>query len=389
VTTGIRWLSVGPGSGYGNASEDYLSGLRSAGVPVNWTPLGWPAESWEAPFGPVLDLARHQLENALHRDIIDCSVEHDTVVVYSTPLWDERLAAEAAGRRLAAYSTWETDRLWPEWVEALNHYDQVLVPSHFNAQVFLGSGVTAPVRVVPHLTRLRASPADRAGDGSEGTFRFYLIATWTTRKAILDAVAAYLLAFDADDDVSLLIHTTPQDLVAAGRPARPGQPPTGRGVPTWYTLAEALAGRRHVPQIKLSTQPLTRAEVDALHRSGDCFVSLSRGEGWGLCAFDAGAVGNPVIITGWGGSRDFLPRGYPYCVDYDLIPTLVEEPDAWWQPRPRERWAKAHVAHAATLLRHVYEHLDEARAWGATLRSNIRQHFNEKQVIERLLEVLA
>jgi glycosyltransferase involved in cell wall biosynthesis len=389
VTVGIRWLSIGPGSGYGNASEDYITGLRAAGVPVTWTPLGWPSDRWNAPFGPVSDLARHRLEEVLHRDVVECAVEHDVVVVYSTPLWHERLAAEAAGRRLVAYTTWETDHLSREWVDALNHYDQVLVPSHFNARVFTESGVTVPVCIVPHLTRFRSVPANRAGDRREGTFLFYLIASWTTRKAILDAVAAYLEAFDADDDVSVLIHTTPEDVIASARPARPGQPDTERAVPTWYTLAEALAGRRHIPEITLSTRRLTRVEVDALHGRGDCFVSLSRGEGWGLCAFDAGALGNPVIVTGWGGSLDFLPPGYPYCVDHDLVPTLLEEPDGWWEPRPGEHWAKAHVAHAAGLLRHVYEHRDEARAWGAALQSNIRQHFDQKQVTERLLEVLA
>jgi len=264
----------------------------------------------------------------------------------------------------------------------------VLVPSHFNARVFADSGVVPPVRVVPHLSRSGAAASSRIPGRGEGTLRFYVIATWTSRKAILDTVSAYVEAFDDDDDVSLLIHTTPEDLIAAARPPRTGHARIEQAVPTWDTLARALAGRRKVPDITLSTRRLTRSQVDALHASGHCFVSLSRGEGWGLCAFDAGAAGNPVIVTGWGGSVDFLPRAYPYRVDYDLVATLQDEPDAWWQPRAGERWARARVAHAASRLRRVHEHRDEARAWGATLESNIRRQFSETQVIESLLDAL-
>jgi glycosyltransferase involved in cell wall biosynthesis len=270
----------------------------------------------------------------------------------------------------------------------LNRYDRVLVPSRFNAAVFKSSGVTAPLFVVPHIARPAQPPAVPARPGSDGRFVFYLIATWTSRKAILDAVSAYLTAFTADDAVALLIHTTAEDHVASARLARHGQPMTGRDASTWFTLANALAGRRRAPDITLSTSRLTRAEVDALHAQGDCFVCLSRGEGWGLGAFDAAAVGNPVIVTGWGGTVDFLPAGYPYCVDYDLVPTITDEPDLWWEPRPGEHWAKASIAHAATLLRRVFDHRDEAFAWGNVLRSNIYANFASAPVTHRLIDAL-
>ena len=36
MTLGIRWLALAPDSGFGDASEAYLSGLRAAGIPVSW-----------------------------------------------------------------------------------------------------------------------------------------------------------------------------------------------------------------------------------------------------------------------------------------------------------------------------------------------------------------
>jgi glycosyltransferase involved in cell wall biosynthesis len=390
MTSGIRWLSSGPGCGYGDASEAYLSGLRDAGVRVTWTPIGWPSDTWDAPLGPVTDYIGHRLGGAAHLDIANVAIDHDVVVVCSTLLWHDQLAAEASGRLLVAYTSWETDRLLAESVGVLNRYDRVLVPSRFNAAVFKSSGVTAPLCVVPHIARPPAPPADaRRKPASSGRFVFYVIATWTTRKAILDAVSAYVTAFTADDDVALVIHTTAEDHVAAARLASLRRSPQRHETATWFTLANALAGRPRTPEIILSTRRLTRAEVDALHVRADCFFCLSRGEGWGLGAFDAAAFGNPVIVTGWGGTLDFLPTGYPYCVDFDLVPSTTDEPDAWWTPRPGEHWAKARTAHAATLLRHVFGHRDEAREWGRVLQSRVTSAFAQPQVTRRLTDALA
>jgi glycosyltransferase involved in cell wall biosynthesis len=161
-----------------------------------------------------------------------------------------------------------------------------------------------------------------------------------------------------------------------------------REISTWFTLAKALAGRANAPRITLSTRWLTESELDALHARGDCYVCLSRGEGWGLGGFDAAAFGKPVITTDWGGPLDYLPDGYPYCVAYDLVPTITDEPDAWWAPRPGEHWAKARIADATRLLRHVFDHRDEANDWGHTLQAYVRANFASADVTRRLIEAL-
>ncbi len=385
MTKGLRWMSYGPGSGYGCASEAYLTALRRAGIPVCWTPLGWPSDVWLAPLGPVAD---PDLGDALHRDIANRPVEHDTVVVHAPPFWHDRLAEEANGRLLVAFTTWETDRLPDQWLDILGRFDRVVVPSHFNADVFASSGLPVPIAVVPHIARpVSASEPSAAKLAEDSRFVVYLVATWSTRKAILDAVEAFVTAFGADDDVVLVIHTTPEDLVAKARPTS-GRASSRHEGSSWFTLARTLAGRSNLPEIVLSTRTLSEAEMDDLHRRGDCYLSLSRGEGWGLGAFDAAAWGKPVIVTGWGATPEFLPDGYPYLVDYDLIATTDDEPDAFWNPAPGGRWAKARVSHAATLLRHVYEHRDEADAWGRLSQSHVLSTFDSITVTRQLVDAL-
>ena len=383
MTLGIRWLALAPDSGFGDASEAYLSGLRAAGIPVSWTPMGWFAGAWRQPFGPAADL---DLTGRTHADIANAVIGHDTVVVAAPPIWDEHLEWEAAGRRLVAFTTWETDRMPERWRAILSRYDRVLVPSEFNRATLAAAGLAPSIHVVPHIARPAPHPAGPGGDG--GPFVFYTIATWTSRKAVLDTVAAFVTEFREDEDVVLVIHTSPTDQVARGRAARDGRVGDAKREQSWFTLAAALAGRSDVPRIVLSTRQLDRAGIDSLHDRGDCFVSLSRAEGWGLGAFDAGGRGNPVVVTGWGGTLDMLPAGYPYCVDYDLVPTSLDEPDDWWSPLPGERWAKARVDHASALLRQVYEQRAEAREWGRMLQSYIHATFDEAQVTRRLLDAL-
>jgi glycosyltransferase involved in cell wall biosynthesis len=385
VIAGVRWLSLGPGSGYGNASQDYIAGLRAAGVSVAWTPLEWAPNEWGLELGPV---AEPDVAGFRHADLVGLQIEYDAAVVHSTPVWAEQLRRATGGRLLVAFTTWETDRLPPDRVEILNHYDRVIVPSQFNAEIFEASGVTKPIRVVPHIARDPRRPDARQRTNGGSTFVFYMIASWTTRKAILDAVEAFVSAFSDEDDVKLFIHTTATDLIAAANDERTDVSAQYRDA-SWHTLARALAGRAKLPEIVLSTRTLSDPEIEAVHRAGDCFFSLTRGEGWGLGAFDACAFANPVVITGWSATNEFLPAGYPYRVDYDLVATTSDPRDAWWAPRAGERWARARVANAATLLRYVFEHREEAARWGRELQANVLGNFDAERVTARLCDALA
>jgi glycosyltransferase involved in cell wall biosynthesis len=388
VVTGIRYLAHWPGSGLGDAAAAYLSGLRAQPVPVSWVPLDWGTGTWGPP--------RHQLapwpgpspRPYQHSDICNIGLGYDVTLVHSLMLWHD--SWQPPGRHVA-YATYEADRLPDRSVATLNKYDTVLVPSRQNLEVFRDSGVVVPVRLVPHIARPpRPGPAAGAPDRPGETFVFYSIATWTCRKAVPDVIRAFLDAFTAADDVALVLKTTEEDHVALrrlqeGRDPEPG-PYSGT---SWWSLARLMAKYPDPPPVRLLTRALPRAEIDALHACGDCFVSLARGEGWGLGAFEAGAAGNPVVVPGWGGHLDYLPAGYPYCAGYRLVPTAAEELDDWWELLDDQRWAKADVAHASSLLRHVFENRGEARHWGHRLRQQIMTNYTAEQVVPQLLTALS
>jgi glycosyltransferase involved in cell wall biosynthesis len=388
--SGVRYLSHLPGSGQGDSAQEYLSGLRSAGVPVSWSPLGWNTGTW-GPGHPLAPVAGHDVGDFLHSDICNLAIDHDTTIVHSTPLWNEAWNGADRCHRRIAYTAFEADRLPAGWVTILNRYDAVLVPSKHNRQICQASGVAVPLTVVPHIARRpRPAPTTELIAVPDDAFLFYVIGPWTSRKAVPDTIRAFLSAFTAADDVALVVKTTREDRVALqrvwqGRDPDPG-PHSGQ---SWLSLARLLAGHDAPPPIRLIAGDVPRAAIRQLHTRGDCFVSLSRGEGWSLCAFEAGACGNPVILTGWGGHMDYLPEGYPFCIDYELAPTVDDEPDDWFEFSRDQQWARADVKHGSALLREVYENRDLAREWGRRLQRQILENFTSDRVMPRLLGALS
>jgi hypothetical protein len=156
------------------------------------------------------------------------------------------------------------------------------------------------------------------------------------------------------------------------------------------SVARLLGGRRRAPKIVLIAGEVPAATVDQLHTRGDCFVSLSRGEGWSLGAFDAACFGNASIVTGWGGHLDYLGANYPLLVDYTLVPTVSDPADAFAFPVNEEAWwAHADSDHASARMRHVYEHRDETAALGAELRGLVRDKYAPVVVTSRLITLMA
>lgn len=383
---GVRYLSYPPGSGYGEAAEDYITVLRAAGLPVSWTPLAWGTGAW----GPLYELAPFEGTSYgpyRHNDICNVPIDADTVLVHSPPLWYEPWSHGDEQARRVAYTTYETDRLPERLVSILNRYDAVLVPSRHNLEVFRRSGVIRPIRVIPHVARpAREVRGERLSSLGDELFVFYVINTWTARKALPETIQAFAEAFSAEDPVALVVKTSAEDHIALERSRR------GNGVQSspheglaWWSLAQLLSRHRHPPRIHLIAGEEPRRVIDELHTRGDCFVSLARGEGWGLGAFEAAAHGNPVLLTGWGGHLDYLPPGYPYCVDYRLVPASEDEPDDWFAPGSGERWARPDFTHASALMRRIYESQVQARARGAELRRFVDDNFSPAAVASQFV----
>ena len=167
-------------------------------------------------------------------------------------------------------------------VETLNQAELVLVPCDWCAETFAASGVARPIRVVPlgmdpaifHPTA-DPLPLDPLIFGCAGRIHH-----GGMRKGIQEVADSFRAAFPLSrSDVRLHVKIWPDD------------PPLTTG---------------DDPRIEVLRDPLTAAGLAGWYRGLSVFVSMSKGEGFGLQPLQAMACGRPVLAGFHSGHRDYL-----------------------------------------------------------------------------------
>ncbi|HEV3240034.1 MAG TPA: hypothetical protein VG429_06490 [Casimicrobiaceae bacterium] len=397
MTIGVKYIAYGNSSGYGLTAIAYARALHNAGVPVWWQPwfLGPRPEMWRAEDGLArLPLGRAAEGDAALADLpslvaaLTRPIAYDTVLVHTVPEHWPRFIE--VGKRAVGYTAWETDAVPSHWPELLNAMDAIAVPSRQNAEVFVRGGVTVPVHVVPHIRRHAWS--DTARDDAialrlrlrvpDDHFVFYSIAAWDPRKALGDLVATFVRTFSAQDRVTLLIKTS----AAVSNAAEGGGMPVEGALREIARAAQPGAGREPPNFAVIAADDISGRTLDAIHALGDCFVSLSHGEGWGMGAFDAAAGGKPVLMTGWGGQLDYLGADYPGLIDYRRVGVSGWLPHASYQPT--QSWAAADPGHAAALMRAAVAREPRLLEAAAATREAIANRYAEPVVARQLVAAL-
>ncbi|MGD0566498.1 MAG: glycosyltransferase family 4 protein [Candidatus Goldiibacteriota bacterium] len=188
---------------------------------------------------------------------------------------------------------------WPEIIN--NSLNLVLVPSQFNREAFISSGVIkGKIRVLPHgIDEKIYNSTGRPG--KNGKFIFLCAAMPQKRKALDKLLKAFKAAFGDGQDVELAIKL----------PYAPGKTPYDD-----LTIREYYNEKN----IKFIFSGYDENEMARLYKNADCFVLASRGEGFGMVYLEALACGAPVIAAGWGGQTDFLNDTNSLLVKYSLGP---------------------------------------------------------------------
>lgn len=382
--SGVLFVSEARLTGYGVAGREYLRALHRAGVPVRWLPLV-PGRWRGLPLRP--DAQARVTDDPELAPLITARVAVDRVVVHAVPEFFAPVFEAHPGRRRLGVTVWETDRLpraWPALLAPVR-VDRLVVPTAWNRAVFRAALPALDLRVAPHILEDPPATAPATPTPDAGVV-FYTIGEWVDRKNLVGTVAAFLRAFRARDPVRLVVKTgdrdqghrpNPHPLARAARRLRSAA--VRRGL---VHLAETHAPLRRLrssweapPPIELHPEPWPRARVAALHARGDCFFSLTHGEGWGLGAFEAAAAGNDVVTTSFGGPLAWLPEGHAGLVPQHLVPVQ----SVMGSYTPDQRWAEPDVDAAIARLRAVAADPAAARARGEAARAHVRARFGHAE----------
>lgn len=376
----MKLLYVGPFglmTGYAQAGMDYLAAIAEYQNAVDLMIL------------PTHDFDKAHVQNGPYTYLLDYVVEPRDAfgathaIVHANPngcciIHDE--FADVLNNALRfAMTTWESDCM-PGWlVQNLeDRFHAIIVPSIYCESVI---HTDIPVYIVPHCYDVRRWPTHRPLQTA--TTRFLWIGAWSHRKNPLGVVKAYWSEFTDEDNVLLTIKTSSK-----------------YAIEDLQTLKREMNLQNTAP-VDLITGKLSDDEIIDLHMNSDVYVSLHRGEGWGLGPFASSIVSNPVIATNYGGTSDYLEDHIDWPIGFVQTPALVPERKVLTQtPDGRaalacissqshglagdQFWAEPDLFEAAVAMRH-FRVADEH---GPSKRDVMDKAFGYKPVAERLIDCL-
>lgn len=300
-------------SGYGVHTRQIARWLLSKDVDLKIQAMPWGTTPW------LIDsnLCGGLIGELMQRTVDTAGQRYDATFQVQLPNeWDTSMSDINIGISAVV----ETDKCNPSWVESCNKMTSVVVPSKHCHNVLLQSGnLSAPTHVIPESfpDEILNVKKTRISDLSfETNFNFLMVGQITgknaenDRKNIFYTIKWICETFNDDKDVGLIIKTN-----------------MGRNTKIDRNIVENVIKsvlkeikKKSSPKIYLLHGEMSDDEMASLyvHPQIKAFVSLTRGEGYGLPILEAAASGLPVITTNWSGHVDFMSKGKFIGIDYKL-----------------------------------------------------------------------
>ena len=176
-------------------------------------------------------------------------------------------------------------------------------------------------------------------------------------------------AFTSEDNVALVVKTGGYEYIDSER---------NRVLSEIQSIVSEFPNPAKVIPI---VRELSDENIAYIHSIGDCFVSLSKAEGWGLGMFDATLKGKPVICTGYGGQLDFTCGPY---INYEMGP--INDSYKWFNEE--QNWAYPDISHGSLLMRNVYENIGSYRNIALEHSKKITEKFSRENVSRKFLDFI-
>jgi len=345
-------------SGLGRAALSAKAALELAGVPLSCRDVPTGVDSPLEPRGKWLGLEVHPIT------ILNVSL----IPHFEASYRRSGLARRANVYRIA-YLYWELERMPHEWSQHITQLvDELWAPTPFIAQAM--RTMSLPVYEMPPGVVLgKTVPIARESlDIPTGHFVFLFAFDMCSdfeRKNPLALIRAFRQAFSRDEPVTLVIKLC-----------------RGHVNPVNLERLRALAQQNRVLVID---RLVSHEETNGLIEMCDCFVSLHHAEGFGLGLAEAMLRGKPVIGTNYSGNLAFMHRDNSLLVDCELVE--IAENGAVY--KKGFHWAQPSEAHAAQLMRSVFENRHEAVARAERVKEGIAEQFSVKTAGQRMKQRLA
>lgn len=363
-------------SGYGVHSRQVFSWLLEESKKRNFELdvecLNWGNCSWiidkDKEAGLIGDIMKRSKPLAKLYDV--------TFQVQLPDEWNPKLGKYNVGITAAV----ETDKCNPKWVDFCNKMDKVVIPSTFTKNVIKRSGIlkTELVVIPEWYNENIESVTEGLSLNTSTSFNFLLVglltgnSSSTDRKNIVTTLKYFCEKFKNNKDVSIILKTSM------------GKSSTFDKKKTKEYMANVINACRKgnkFPKIHLLYGNMTKQEMAALYKSKDinCYITLTRAEGYGLPIIDAAASGVPIIATNYSGHLEFL-KGEPFLpVDYQLVSVPDEKIDNRIFVKGT-RWAEADKNSFFTKIDEVYNNYSLQKQNASQIQEKIRKNYSKNTI---------
>lgn len=358
-------------SGYGESARYNVKAINDYGIPIKITNVS---------FAPKPELFK--TDEILFNELSNRNIDYNLCIYHLTPENVPRLIEK--DKTNVIHTTWETNKLHPQWVPICNSVHAILVPCNWNIEVFKDSGVNVPILKFPHMFNVNkfddVEPL-KAFERFDKFLKIYSVFQWSERKNPYGLIRTYLSEFSDKDDVVLFLKT----YVANG---------TRKDV-LWVMdeinhIKSMLykENGKDFPKIVLLTDLMEESMLNSLHKSMDLYVAPVRGEGFGMPILDAVLAEKNIIATNYSAQTDFLNREIHSLLNYQLTTVC----DMNWIPwyLSNQYWAEPNLAQFAEKLRFYYVYWKEndelpfkkeRKEWAKF----IKKQYSKENVLETLL----
>lgn len=353
-------------SGYGEANRHDIGALHAAGVDLT---LQIPRY--------VHDITDYGRLGELCRQLDGSSIGYSVKIIHTTPDQFNKYIEPNVyhiGRVI-----WETDKLPKEFVDNANMMDEIWTASETTKKAIENSGVTKPVYVIPEAidTSLDVDSIQPFKTIAENKFLFYSIFEWTERKNPAALLKAYWLEFQKTPNVGLLIKTYLDNFTDMKK----------RQVRALINQVKNSLELPHYAPVYLFPDLMNREQVYRFHKTGDCFVSAHRGEGWGIPQMEAMFLGKPVISTDFGGIHDYITDAVDgLLVHHRMVPVMNSRNQDWYAAD--QQWADVNIDDLRQQMRFIYRGPKNAQKIGGKGRELVLKEFSLESVGQKMRDRL-
>lgn len=379
---GVKYYSFVGSNGYAVAGKGYITSLVTAGIHVLLEPIKY--------FSETENITLAEDDSVIAICLNNTSLLYDKVIIHSVPnYWTKIVDNERRlnpNVKIYGLTVWETDRIYPPWLSMIlgNSLDGILVPTQWNQEIFYKSFQESGLKNVPPISvcnhaivdstiNPHRKPITREQIYGKVKLALLVIGSWTARKGISETIEAYLTAFNGQNDVALYVKTFFNVYNAENSLKLKNQ------------LNEITQKFSKPPKVILDTELISDDHINDLINQCDGYLSLCNSEGVGLGACYAALAGKIIIMTGYGGQKEYI--NVAHWINHQMGTVDVPEDFATWIKAPQQ-WAYPNIPHAVEILKSVYLNLDQELKSSSSNRKYILSKFSYDSISKQLIKSL-